>query len=208
MSQFVRLVVREVTEWTDAMLSSIPGRVGIALRAHWARVRFNAAGRVSIETGCCFHGVEAIEFVGNASIGARSFFAASGGRILVAANVYFNRSVHINASVGGCIRIGENCLIGPNVVIRTAGHCFDRLDVPIRSQGHKILDINIGTDCWIGANAVILGGVSLGNGVVVAAGSVVTRDVPANTVVAGVPAKTIRSRGEPEIESALNSSRA
>src|SRR4051794_14211237 len=99
MSQFVRLIVREATEWADAIFSSIPGRVGIALRAHWAQMRFKAAGRVSIETGCCFHGSESIEFVGNASIGAKSFFAASGGHILIGANVHFNQSVHINASV-------------------------------------------------------------------------------------------------------------
>jgi acetyltransferase-like isoleucine patch superfamily enzyme len=78
--------------------------------------------------------------------------------------------------------------------MRTAGHRFSRTDVPISSQGHEVGNISIGSDCWIGANAVIVGGVSLGSGVVVGAGAVVTHNIPPNTVVAGVPAKPLYER--------------
>jgi acetyltransferase-like isoleucine patch superfamily enzyme len=196
MRRIIRSAVQEANQWIDSLVSSIPGRLGIGLRTYWASAKFKSADQISIEMGCDFSGTSSITFAGNASIGKGSFFAAEGGRISIGTHVFFNRNVHINASVGGEISIGPNCLIGPNVVMRTAGHCFNRTDVPICAQGHEIGNINIGGDCWIGANAVIVGGVTLGAGVVVGAGAVVTRDVPPNTVVAGVPAKFISVRGE------------
>ncbi|VUX54863.1 putative enzyme [uncultured Woeseiaceae bacterium] len=103
-------------------------------------------------------------------------------------------NVHINASVGGAIRIGENCLFGPNVMMRTANHRYDNPDLPIRQQGHATNDISIEDDVWISGNVVILGGVHIGRGAVIGAGAVVTKDIPSMAIAIGIPAKVIKFR--------------
>lgn len=85
--------------------------------------------------------------------------------------------------------IGDNCMIGPNTGIYTAGHSIEPKD---RNRSGYAIPIKIGNDVWIGGSCVILPGVTVGDNSVVAAGSVVTRDVPANTIVAGNPAKEIK----------------
>lgn len=97
--------------------------------------------------------------------------------------------------IGGQIVIGENCLIGPKVVMRTASHRFEKKEVNIRGQGHQIADILIEDDCWIGANAIILGGVHIGKGAIIGAGAVVTKDIPSMVIAVGVPAKVLKYRG-------------
>jgi len=88
------------------------------------------------------------------------------------------------------ITFGDNCQLGPGVVVSTATH---PLDAGRRAAGDEMaLPISIGDNAWIGANACILQGVTLGNNVVVGAGAVVTKDMPDNVVCAGVPAKIIR----------------
>ena len=100
----------------------------------------------------------------------------------------------INADCGGFIEIGDNCLIGPNVVLRTSNHVFSDRNVPIREQGHIPGRIIIRDDVWIGANVVLLPDVSVGRGAIIGAGSVVTKNVDDYAIVAGVPAKQIGSR--------------
>lgn len=107
-----------------------------------------------------------------------------------------NHNVQINASGGGEIVIGDNVLIGPNVVLRASDHVFDDVNQPIRYQGHKGGVIRIDDDVWIAANVVITKDVHIGKGVIVGAGSVVTHDLPSMTVCAGIPAKPIRLRSE------------
>ena len=87
------------------------------------------------------------------------------------------------------IRIGNNCLIGPDVGIYTAGH---RLEPEGRTLDVYGQPITIGDDVWIGGHSTILPGVTIGDGAVVAAGAVVTKDVPDNVVVGGIPAKVIK----------------
>lgn len=84
------------------------------------------------------------------------------------------------------IHIGDNCLIGPDVGIYTAGH---RLEPEGRLLDGFGMPITIGKDVWIGGHSVILSGVTIGDGAVIAAGSVVTKDVASRTLVAGNPAK-------------------
>lgn len=84
------------------------------------------------------------------------------------------------------ICIGDNCLIGPDVGIYTAGH---RLEPEGRLLDGFGIPITIGKDIWIGGHSVILSGVTIGDEAVIAAGSVVTKDVASRTLVAGNPAK-------------------
>lgn len=97
---------------------------------------------------------------------------------------------------GGGVSIGSNCLLGPNVALFSENHIFDDPTRSIRSQGERRASVRIGDDVWVGAGSTILSGVSVGTGAVIAAGSVVTKDVQPWTVVGGVPAKHIRGRDE------------
>lgn len=109
-------------------------------------------------------------------------------------NLIFNRNVSITAR--SRVTLGENVLLGPNVVINDSNHLFSDIDLPINKQGHTAEEIIIEDDVWIASNCVILKGVHVGKGAVVAAGSVVTKDVPPYAVVAGVPARQIKTRGK------------
>ena len=95
---------------------------------------------------CEFIAPNNIEFGKPMFVGKNSYFNADGGFIQVGNRTAFNMNVHINSSIGGRIIIGDNCLIGPNVVMRTASHIFENIDVPIRLQGHKCEDRSELTD--------------------------------------------------------------
>jgi len=191
----IKMLGDESLAWLEALVRFAPGRFGHAMRRQWFKTRFSKSERLHIGFGCEFISPEAITFHGTVIIGNGSFFTAQGGDISVGNNTAFNMNVNINASVGGAIRIGEWCLIGPNVVMRTAGHRYDDPNVFIRRQGHSVGHIVVGDDVWIGASVVVLGGVEIGKGEVVGAGSVVTKDVPPLAIVAGVPARVIKQRG-------------
>ncbi len=94
----------------------------------------------------------------------------------------------------GKITIGDNVMIGPRVSIYAEDHIFDNPDLTIKEQGVNKQFVQIEDDCWIASNAVILSGVTIGQGSVVAAGAVVTASVPPYSIVGGVPAKLIKKR--------------
>ena len=114
-------------------------------------------------------------------------------RIDLGDRVFVNRGTLITAHTD--IHIGDDVLIGPYVVINSGDHDYSDLTQPIASQGHATGPIDIGNDVWLGAHCVILRGVKVGDGAVVAAGAVVIDDVPPRTLVAGVPAVPKKSRG-------------
>jgi acetyltransferase-like isoleucine patch superfamily enzyme len=95
----------------------------------------------------------------------------------------------------GGVEIGCDCLLGPNVCIVSENHNYSDPQVPIREQGETRVPTRIGNDVWLGASVVVLGGADIGDGAVVAAGSVVRGVVPALSVVAGSPARVIGQRG-------------
>jgi len=123
---------------------------------------------------------------------------------------YYGRELGVGLRVGnnsnigrysyiGCsgrISIGNNVLMGPRVGLFAEDHNFERVDTPIRDQGVVREPIVIEDDCWIGSGSIITGGVRIGQGAIIAAGSVVTRNVPPYKVVGGVPARVIRNRQE------------
>lgn len=94
----------------------------------------------------------------------------------------------------GGVYVGDDVIMGPGVRIFSENHRHDAHDRPIRAQGEVRDAVIVERDCWIGAGATILAGVTVGTGCVVAAGAVVTRSVPPYSVVAGVPARVVRSR--------------
>jgi acetyltransferase-like isoleucine patch superfamily enzyme len=115
--------------------------------------------------------------------------------IKIADCVYIGQNVKILAE-NAKVDIGANTLIAPNVIINSRNHNFKKKNILIKNQGYSNLDTVIGSDVWVGANSMVLAGVNVGDGAVIAGGSVVTKDVPAYTVVGGVPARVIAKRDE------------
>ena len=138
----------------------------------------------------------------NFSIGLRSLISSYGyivvgssndSGISIAENVYVGEFCNFRASPG-YIKIGSHSRIGQFVSIIAANHAISRT-LKICEQGYsKKMNVIIGEDVWIGANAVILPGVVIEDGAVIGAGSVVTKDIEAYSIVAGVPAKVIGQR--------------
>ena len=114
------------------------------------------------------------------------------GSIKTGTNVFLGPYVTIYGHGG--VEIGDQTLVSMHATILSSNHTVPDRGKEIRAQPDILLPAKIGRDCWIGANAVILGGVTIGDGCVVAAGAVVTKDLPAYSIAAGVPARVVRSR--------------
>jgi maltose O-acetyltransferase len=112
-----------------------------------------------------------------------------GATLDIGASTYINYGCSIAATES--VRIGKNCSIGTYVIMMDSD--FHRLEPERRNESPPPAPISLADNVWIGARAIVLCGVSIGEGSVIGAGSVVTRDVPARAVAAGVPAKVIRS---------------
>ena len=162
---------KEAREWFRAFLQELPGRTG-----EWARNRFYG------------------------------FHAGPGTRILRHVVVYYPENLNLGGQVSiasncqlnaiGGLTIGDNVLIGPGTYIWTQNHKFEDPIIPIRLQGSEVSPVMIEDDVWIAAGCVILPGVTIGKGSVVAAGAVVTRTAAPFSVIAGVPARRMSVRGE------------
>lgn len=120
------------------------------------------------------------------------FYTDCGKNITIGKNVFLNMGCKFQDQGG--IFIGDGSLIGHNVVLATLNHAMDPEDRATMIPA----PIHIGKRVWIGANATVLPGVTIGDGAIVAAGAVVTKDVPENTVVGGVPARVMRKIGKEE----------
>lgn len=188
----MKQLILELSNWVETLFSYIPGKVGIIIRSIWYRYIWEKPVDVRIDVLSKFVNPSKICFQGKANLGRSTFFNADGGSIVIGKNFSANNNCHINASVGGEIKIGNDVLIGPNVVLRTANHNFKLKNKPINKQGHNYSDIRIDNNVWIGANSVILSGVNIGERAIIAAGAVVNKDVASNSIVGGVPAREIK----------------
>ncbi len=124
-------------------------------------------------------------------MGARSLFRRNS--VSVGDYVFINRNAHISANV----QIGHFVQFGAYVSIVGGDHEVDVVGVPMRFSNRAAMDEQltvIEDDCWIGHGAILMAGVRIGRGAIVAAGAVVTKDVPPYAIVGGVPAKVIRYR--------------
>lgn len=115
------------------------------------------------------------------------FYTDFGKNIAIGEGVFINACCHFQDHGG--IAIGDGCQIGHNVVFATLNHFLD----PAQRKYTRPAPIVLGKNVWIGSNSTILPGVSIGENSVIAAGAVVTKDVPANTLAAGVPARKVKS---------------
>ena len=134
---------------------------------------------------------------------AKQIVAYKGKNVNIEKHAYFtpglkigdNSGVGIRCEVNGEVTIGNNVMMGPEVVIYTSSHAHDRTDITMIEQGsEEIKPVSIGNDVWIGRRAMIMPGVNIGNGCIVGAGAVVTKDVPDYCIVGGVPAKIVKRR--------------
>lgn len=116
------------------------------------------------------------------------FYATGGGNTRIGRNLFVNQNCTFY-DLGG-LDIGDDVMIGPNCSLITSGHPIPPAQ---RRDGVTAKPIRIGNNVWIAANVTVIGGVTIGDNAVVAAGSVVTKDVPANTIVGGNPARVIRA---------------
>lgn len=110
------------------------------------------------------------------------------GDVIIGHNV----TVGIGCVIIGPVTIGNNVILAQHIGVSGLNHGYADPNIPIRDQKVTVGQISIGDDCWIGTNAVITAGVTIGKHCVVAAGSVVTKDVPDYTVVGGNPARILR----------------
>ncbi|WP_427183804.1 acyltransferase [Bordetella bronchialis] len=145
---------------------------------------------------CNFLKALALKCLG-ARIGRRPVFypgvwIAPGRRLRVGDDVDFALGVLITTAGG--VTIGSRVLIGYRTQILSTNHVIPPLPQRVFGSGHTGHAVTIGDDVWIGAHCIVLPGVSIGAGAVVAAGSIVTRDVAANSIVGGNPARLIKMR--------------
>lgn len=153
--------------------------------------------RVKIEDNVYFSGLGKgkLELGDNVGIGAYSRLVVStsfnnlGNFIKIGNNVGLGEFAYLGGAGG--LEIGDDCIIGQYLSCHPENHEFKAPDKLIRHQGVKREGIKIGPNCWIGAKVTLLDGVSIGEGSVVAAGAVVTRSMPAHSIIGGVPARVL-----------------
>jgi maltose O-acetyltransferase len=105
-----------------------------------------------------------------------------------------NSGIGDNCYIQGTVKIGRNVMMAPNVSLIASNHNFSRVDIPMNKQGSCDKPIVIEDDVWIGFGVIVLAGVTVGTGSVIAAGAVVSKDVPPFSVVGGIPAKILKMR--------------
>lgn len=141
------------------------------------------------------HGIQNVSFEGKNAVPDRCNFS---GNIKIG----YATTLGYNNFIAGNITVGKYCQIGADVAIHTTNHPISYMSTYINSnlfngELKKLKQTNtvtIGNDVWIGHNVIIVGNVIIGNGAILAAGAVITKDVLPYTIVAGVPAKTIKKR--------------
>ncbi len=109
-------------------------------------------------------------------------------------NVHFGKGVYANFNLtlvdDTHIYVGDHTMLGPNVTLATAGH---PIYPPLREKGYQYnVPVRIGKNCWLGAGVIVMPGVTIGDNTVIGAGSIVTKDIPANVVAVGNPCRILR----------------
>lgn len=168
-------IKKEAWAWLETFVGFIPGKSGNYFRGYLYGLLFHNFRGKGISIG---------QFV----------------RITYPWNIIIDKYSHIGLNTQiSCIKpgdliIGSNVMISPYCMITATIHNFNDKNIPIQLQGLSSKKIVIDDDVWIGGKSIILPGVTIGKGSIVAAGSVVTKDVPSFSIVGGVPAKILKYR--------------
>jgi len=162
--------------WVDLLIREVPGRTGYDLRRILMGRRFGAVGEgLVVFPGVRILGAEGLRVGRNCRLGVDTMIQANGG-----------------------VELGDNVMTGPDVKIWSVNHVYADPEAPVSEQGYERKPISIGHDVFIGMNAIILPGATIGDNVVVSAGAVVGgKPVKAGSIVAGNPARTIGYRVAP-----------
>ncbi|HEK19784.1 MAG: acetyltransferase [Mucilaginibacter sp.] len=205
---------------TRDLLIILSGRAGQVLRGCWLKLFIKTQGITFVGTGVKVkhaHLVRAgknliledgvylnalsergIQIGDNVSISRDGSIVCTGVVANKGVGVSIGNNTGINAGAfiagQGGVTIGKDVIIGPGAKIFSENHVFQNHDAIIKSQGVTRQGVVIGNNCWIGAAVTILDGVEIGDGCVIAAGSVINKSIPANSVAGGVPAKVIKRR--------------
>jgi acetyltransferase-like isoleucine patch superfamily enzyme len=161
--------------WALRRCDEVGRRVG--LRGGFRSVRVDGTGSISVGEGVRIH----------AHLSKTQLSAGPGATLTVGDHTFINHGVALSARES--VEIGARCQIAPHVTVLDC----DYHGVDDRDDGGKTAPVVIEDDVWLGTRVIVLRGVHIGRGSVVAAGAVVTKDVPAHTLVGGIPAKPIRS---------------
>lgn len=154
------------------------------------KLKWKSSTKISLDARICNGG--RIELGERSEVRPFAVLSPSGGEIQLGENSCFGMFNYIDGSGG--VYIGKNVRCGQFVCIYTSNHVYDDPERPICSQGLKSKKVQIEDDVWIGAHAVILAGTKIHHGSIIAAGAVVTHEVPENSIVAGIPARIIKKR--------------
>ena len=160
-------------QYINSIVYRIPGNFGQIIRSRILLPHFKHAGKdVVIFQGAQYRGQQELSVDDGVRIGIDCFLQASGG-----------------------LYLGKNVMLGPGVKIWTVNHIFDEVETPIHEQGYDLKPVHIGEGCWIGANCFIMPGVTLPEGCVVSAGSVVgIKQYPPYSIISGNPARVVGKR--------------
>ncbi|HEV8324833.1 MAG TPA: DapH/DapD/GlmU-related protein [Myxococcota bacterium] len=161
----------------------------------FTRAQLRACGaRVVFEPGVLVFHPENVEIGEDVYVGHRAVLKGYHlNRLVVGDGTWIGQNVFIHAAGG--VRIGRDVGIGPGVTILTSQHEEPARDVPVLHAPVRMAPVVVEDDGDLGVGSILLPGVTVGRGAIVGAGAVVTRDVPAYAVVAGNPAKLLRTRG-------------
>ena len=174
------------------------------LMVRWAWLKLRWRGRLKTD-GLCFVGPGVSLEIGRGAqvrlgrwcwIGHGTKIRAHEGEVEIGAKSVLGQECTISAFQR--ISIGRECVVADRVMLIDFDHGVVEVERPIRLQGIYKRDVRIGHNCWIGYGACILRGVTVGDNSVIGTSAVVTADLPANSVSAGIPARVLRMRAEPE----------
>lgn len=196
---------------TDAQVEHEPWHAVWSLSGTWegqAEIKASLAERIGATFGDRSYVAPSASVVcDELTLGARSYIAA-GCLVRDRVHIGHDSSLNPHITIAGTVTVGDGVRIASHASLFGFNHVTDRTDVPIWHQGLDVQGIVVEDDVWIGTHAVVCDGVTVGAHSVVAAGAVVTRDVPAYSVVGGVPARVIRDRREPGAASASGAPRS
>jgi len=192
-----------VRTWRWMRANNMVNRRYAVLGARWLWLRLRFRGRLQTDGICFFCPGVTLEIGRNATlrigrfawIGDDTKIRVHEGSVAIGSKTVMGQECTISAYQH--VSIGRECIVADRVMLIDFDHGVVEIERPIRLQGIYKRDVHVGHNVWIGYGACVLRGVTVGDNAIVGTSAVVTRDVPANAVVGGIPARVIRMREAP-----------